>query len=605
VSWPEPRFSVTGDCVTDNLTGLVWLRAPGSTMRSWNDALTFTKNLNACENTDWRLPNILELESLVNLGKAGSALWLTQPENGFVGIAANKYWSSTTASSAPVNAWAIDFFDNGRDIVSKSSLLLTLPVRGTTTSPAQLWETGQAECYNTSGNIVSCAETGQDGEIKAGATWPSQRFLDFGNGTIRDNLTGLIWTKDANTPGPAACTPGAAKISYDSYLFVQCLNNNNYLGYDDWRIPNRKELQSLIDHSQSNPALPSDHFFTGVNLGMYWSSNTYVNQCNLGWAIDMNTGLVTESYKNPTNDLHVWPVRGPLSLQALLAGDGLGSVTGDGISCNVSKCLGVYNNHEAITITAETSTDSIFGGWTGCPSASGQECTLVMNTDITVIATFLAATSIWRKPARLNFGKVSVGVVSPQKYVSVKNHNTTDLHIETISITGTNASEFILDEDCAAVPLSPGGTCSIALMVNAQGYGTRRAELVVTSNDTKMPAAKMKLKAKAMPAKIYVKPKTLSFGKVSTAGSASREMTIENSGPTPLTIMTITKAGENPEVFTFVPSSCPVLQEGETCTLTVTFAPGGIGGKRTATLVISSDAPKKGTVNVKLKGEGV
>ena len=120
-------------------------------MRSWNDALTFTGNLNACENTDWRLPNILELESLINLGQAGSASWLTHPENGFVGIAGNKYWSSTTASSATEKAWVIDFSDNGRDIVNKSLvILLTLPVRGTTdASPAKLWRTGQIASYVT------------------------------------------------------------------------------------------------------------------------------------------------------------------------------------------------------------------------------------------------------------------------------------------------------------------------------------------------------------------------------------------------------------------------------------------------------------------------
>jgi len=346
--------------------------------------------------------------------------------------------------------------------------------------------------------------------------------------------------------------------------------------------------------------------FAGVGSGMYWSSDTYINQCNLGWVIDMNTGLVNESHKDPFNALHVWPVRGPLSLKALLAGDGVGSVTGDGISCNGNKCLGVYNRGEEITITAKSFFDSVFAGWTGCPSPpSGSECNIVMDADITVTATFLAAKSIWGKTVSLNFGKVGVGVISSQKYVSVKNLNATDLFIETIGITGTNATEFSFDEDCTAVPLSPGGTCSISLMVNAQDYGTRRAELVVIFNDTKVPIVKMKLKAKAMPAKIYVKPKTLSFGKVSTAGSASREMTIENSGPTPLTIMTITKAGENPEVFTFVPSSCPVLQEGETCTLAVTFAPGGIGGKRTGSLEIVSNAPRKGTVNVKMKGEGI
>ena len=584
---------MSGDCVTDNLTGLVWLKAPVSALRNWEEALANAVSLDKCGYTDWRLPNILELESLVNLGQTGSASWLTQPENGFVGIAANKYWSSTTASSATENAWAIDFSDNGRNIVSKSSLLLTLPVHGTTDDfPAKLWRTGQIASYGT----------GDDGDLKRGIGWPSPRFLSLGNETVKDNLTGLIWTANANTPGPTACGSGVAKISYDSYLFVQCLNNNNYLGYNDWRVPNRKELQSLIDHSQSNPALPEGNPFTGS--GTYWSSDTYVNQCNLGWAIDMATGLVIESYKNPTNAFHVWPVRGPLSLQVLLAGDGVGSINGSQISCYGDKCLGLYNNHEEITITAETSTDSIFGGWTGCPSASGQECTFVMNTDITVTATFLAAKLIWEKPGILNFGKVGVDVISSKKYVSVKNLNATDLFIETIGITGTNASEFILDEDCTAIPLSSGGTCSIALRVNAQDYGMRRAELVVTSNDTKVPIVKMKLKAKAMPAKIFIQPKTLRFGEVSTVDSAKQQLTIENWGPTPLGISTITLTGAHSDDFTFDAPECVVLQESGTCTLTVTFIPGNIG-KRTATLVISSDAPKKGTVNVKLKGEGI
>jgi hypothetical protein len=227
-----------------------------------------------------------------------------------------------------------------------------------------------------------------------------------------------------------------------------------------------------------------------------------------------------------------------------------------------------------------------------------------MDADITLTATFLAATSIWGKPRNLNFGKVGVNVLSTIKYVAIKNLNTTDLHIETISITGTNASEFILDEDCTAIPLSSGGTCSITLRVNAQDYGTRRAELVVTSNDTKMPTAKMQLKAKAMPAKIFIQPKTLRFGEVSTVNSAEQQLVIENRGQTPLDISTITMTGAHSDDFTFDAPECVVLQESGTCTLTVTFIPGDIG-KRTATLVIYSDAPKKGTVNVKLKGEGI
>jgi hypothetical protein len=532
-------------------------------------------------------------------------LWLTRPENGFVDITANKYWSSTTASSTPVNAWVIDFSDNSRDTVNKSLSYLALPVRGANTSlfPAQLWKTGQTECYNTSGTNIPCADTtGQDGKIQAGVLWPSPRFLDLGNGMVKDNLTGLIWTVDANTPGPSECSPGRAKSSYDSYPFIQCLNDNNYLGHSDWRLPNRRELESLLDHSQSNPALQLGHPFSFAASRIYWTSDTYISLCSSGWAVNMNSGQA-DDFDKVQSTLSVWPVRGPLALRALLAGDGAGVVTGGEISCNGNKCLGVYNSGEAITVTAESSTDSVFGGWAGCPSASGNVCVFVIEADITVTATFLAAKSIWKKPGSLNFGKVGVGVISPQKYVSVKNLNGTNLQIETINITGTNAMEFTLDENCIGRTLPPGGSCSIALSVKAQDYGTHRAELVVTLNDTKVPIVGIKLTAKAMSAKISVQPKIMRFGKVSSVDSAKQQLTIENRGPTPLSISAITVAGDHMGDFTIDPPDCPVLQEDHVCIRTVTFAPGGIG-KRTGTLLITSDAPKKGTAKVMLKGEG-
>jgi hypothetical protein len=70
-----------------------------------------------------------------------------------------------------------------------------------------------------------------------------------------------------------------------------------------------------------------------------------------------------------------------------------------------------------------------------------------------------------------------------------------------------------------------------------------------------------------------------------------------------LSISAITVVGDHMGDFTIDPPDCPVLQEEHVCTCTVTFAPGGIG-KRTGTLLITSDAPKKGTAKVMLKGEG-
>ena len=80
VNWPSPRFTVAGDCVTDNLTGLMWAKnanlANGT--KTWQVALDYAASLNSggglggC--TDWRLPNLNELRSLINAGETPYAL---------------------------------------------------------------------------------------------------------------------------------------------------------------------------------------------------------------------------------------------------------------------------------------------------------------------------------------------------------------------------------------------------------------------------------------------------------------------------------------------------------------------------------------------------
>jgi hypothetical protein len=319
----------------------------------------------------------------------------------------------------------------------------------------------------------------------------------------------------------------------------------------------------------------------------------------------MNTGQAMEKDK-ALEALSIWPVRGPFALKVLFAGDGVGAMSGDGISCSGDRCLGVYYSGETITITAQGSADAVFDGWTGCPSASGSECSIIVGADLTITATFLAAKSIWDKPSSLNFGKVGKNVPSPVKYIAVKNLKATNLQIGAVSIIGTNFGEFVFvpEEYCSGVTLLPGQTCTIALNINAQEYGTRRAQLVVTSNDARAPEKIIKLTAKALPAKVHVAPKSLSFGRVNAQGSADQQLTIENKGVTPLSVSSITSIGDDGGNFTFNPAGCPDLQEGESCSLTVTFTPGAIG-KRTGTLGITSNAPKKSTVNVKMKGEGI
>lgn len=118
--------------------------------------------------------------------------------------------------------------------------------------------------------------------------------------------TGLIWLQNANCFSEQ--TWGNALASANALASGNCgLSDDSVAG--DWRLPNVKELQSLFDFSNFDPALPDNHPFSGVQSALYWSSTTYA--ANLGHA------WIVASYDGPTGDVIkdllaglVWPVRG-------------------------------------------------------------------------------------------------------------------------------------------------------------------------------------------------------------------------------------------------------------------------------------------------------
>jgi hypothetical protein len=151
--------------------------------------------------------------------------------------------------------------------------------------PALVEVTGQTECFDTSGNLIDCssaAGTGQDGDIQAGVPFPTPRFIDRGNGTVKDNLTNLIRLKNANCSTINPANWATALSNANSLANGQCgLSDGSVAG--DWRLPNVKELQSLIDFGFSNPALSNaagtakwteGNTFSGVLSTPYWSSTT-------------------------------------------------------------------------------------------------------------------------------------------------------------------------------------------------------------------------------------------------------------------------------------------------------------------------------------------
>jgi hypothetical protein len=165
-------------------------------------------------------------------------------------------------------------------------------------NPAPVEKTGQTTSY----------ATGDDGDLEKGVTWPSPRFTDKGDGTVKDNLTGLVWLKDANCFGQRNWA--MALTDCNTLNSGECgLSDGSAEG--DWRLPNVRELHSLIDYSQEDPAMTSGHPFTNVWYGepssLYWSSTTDAGEAGTAWGVTMGGGGVDDPGK--TDSGHVWPVR--------------------------------------------------------------------------------------------------------------------------------------------------------------------------------------------------------------------------------------------------------------------------------------------------------
>ncbi len=144
-----------------------------------------------------------------------------------------------------------------------------------------------------------------DGQIRKGFTggytnangsWNgSTRFTDNGDNTVTDNITGLMWLKDANF--------------YGTLSWTQALSNSANCtvgGYTDWRLPNRFELESLLDLNESYPFLSIGNPFENVGL-YHWSSNTDWNNPTQAWYVDFQHGRVNSALK--TNPNNVWYCR--------------------------------------------------------------------------------------------------------------------------------------------------------------------------------------------------------------------------------------------------------------------------------------------------------
>jgi hypothetical protein len=176
---------------------------------------------------------------------------------------------------------------------------------------------GQTTCYNATGSVIACAGTGQDGEKQAGA---NLSYQDNGDGTVTDLDTGLQWEKQSDDNS----------INDRDQLFtwatapghITALNSNGFAGHNDWRMPNARELLSLVNYGVANPAITASAFHnncfgscTVLNCSCtaffaYWTSTTVTNLPNSAFAVNFTDGTVGVFTKNASFTAAVRGVRG-------------------------------------------------------------------------------------------------------------------------------------------------------------------------------------------------------------------------------------------------------------------------------------------------------
>ncbi len=186
-----------------------------------------------------------------------------------------------------------------------------------TRSPAPVAATGQ-----TVGDPIATTP-GSDGDEAKGIS-VSTRFTDNGDGTVTDNLTGLVWLQDADcvslgsTNGTDSQGTWADALADSNSLADGMCGLTDSSSAGDWRLPNLFELESLRDMSEHQPALPASHQFNNVigdaapEAGLFYWTSTSVDDTttndNKAWIVEFTHGIIAYLAKTDT-DKYIWPVR--------------------------------------------------------------------------------------------------------------------------------------------------------------------------------------------------------------------------------------------------------------------------------------------------------
>lgn len=267
----QPSYTDNGDgTVTDNVTGLVWQQDPGEKM-DWETAVNGLDAFNEEAlggYSDWRIPTIKELYSLVD----------------FSG-------STRTSSDTSVPYINTDYFvfmygDEAGEPRFIDSQILTSTIYDSDTLGGNTTVFG----YNFADGRIKGYEITKDFycyHVRGNTSYGQNLFVDNGDETVTDEASGLMWMQNDSGYYEAGAEKDGTMNWEEALAWVGEMNEDGFLGYSDWRLPNVKELQSLVDYTKSpittdSPAIddlfycsPIINCFGQDDYGYYWSGTTH------------------------------------------------------------------------------------------------------------------------------------------------------------------------------------------------------------------------------------------------------------------------------------------------------------------------------------------
>ena len=266
----------TVNCVRDNVTGLVWEgktaaddRAGSRTFTHLGNAqyadtsgyVTSVNEIQLCGFSDWRIPTVLELQSLVNYSKNRSS---GEP------VIDSLYFPNTTAASY----WSADFADanvgQSFDVSFQSGMVSTSP-----RTPAHARHLRLVRGSMAGGTRFSYST------VAYGSDAP--------NNLVNDALTGLQWRRcvEGTQWTGSACTGSASSFSHEAALA--------HANQSGWRLPNVKELNSLLDRSVFQAPRTDTTAFPQTPAQYFWSSTPDVYASDYAWSASLGSGVVSSS----------------------------------------------------------------------------------------------------------------------------------------------------------------------------------------------------------------------------------------------------------------------------------------------------------------------